>query len=148
MDDSRDRAHRAWRAAERIRRLSDDMIKVGPWGLGLDGVLAWVPGVGTVYSLGAGGLLLYEATQAGASRATLARMAAWLAADSAFSGVPVIGWAIDTFFRGHRMAALTLQKDVERRHGAPEALEAWGLGGGGPAGRPGMRDVTPGRRQG
>ncbi|WP_334163717.1 DUF4112 domain-containing protein [Phenylobacterium sp.] len=144
MNDSRDRAHRAWRAADRIRRLSDDMIKVGPWGLGLDGVLAWVPGVGTVYSLGAGGLLLYEATQAGASRATLTRMAAWLAADSAFSGVPVIGWAIDTFFRGHRMAALALQKDIERRHGAPELAEGGGLA----AGDAPMRDVTPGRRPG
>jgi len=145
MDDTRNRAHRAWRAAERIRRLSDDMIKVGPWGLGLDGVLAWAPGVGTVYSLGAGGLLLYEAAQAGASRGTLARMAAWLAADSAFSGVPVIGWAIDTFFRGHRMAALTLQKDIERRHGAPEPVEGWGFPRGGATPGQEMRDVTPGR---
>jgi hypothetical protein len=135
-DVTRDRAHRAWRAADRIRRLSDDMIKIGPWGLGLDGVLAWAPGVGTVYSLGAGGLLLYEAHQSGASKATLGRMAAWLAADTAFSGVPLVGWAIDTFFRGHRMAAKILQRDIEHRYGRPPADEAGYVGNR-------MRDVTP-----
>lgn len=129
----RDRAHRAWRTAQSVRQLSDEMIRIGPWSLGLDGVLAWIPGVGTVYSLGAGGYLLYEAAQVGASKATLGRMAAWLAADSALSGVPVIGWAIDTFFRGHRMAAMALQKDIERRFGRP-------LGA-----APGdLRNVTPG----
>jgi hypothetical protein len=95
------------------------MIKVGRWGVGLDGILAWIPGVGSVYSLGAGGYLLYEAYQAGASKATLGKMAGWLAADSALSGVPIVGWAIDTFFRGHRMAAKVLQKDVEHRFGRP-----------------------------
>jgi hypothetical protein len=134
---SRERAHRAWRSAHRIRKLSDEMVKIGPWGLGLDGVLAWVPAVGTIYSLGAGGLLLYEATQAGASKATMGRMAAWLAADSALSGVPLVGWAIDTFFRGHRMAARALQRDIEKRHGRPEIVDDWS-----PAG---LRDVTPGR---
>jgi len=116
--------------------MSDEMFQVGPWGVGLDGLLAWVPGVGTIYSLGAGGYLLYEASQCGASKSTLGRMAAWLAADSAFSGVPVIGWAIDTFFRGHRMAAKILQKDIELRHGRPldeKDLEA-------------LRNVTPQRR--
>ncbi len=122
-----ERAHRAWRTAQRIRGLSDELIKIGPWSLGLDGVLAWVPGVGTVYSLGVGGYLLYEATQAGASKATLGKMAAWLAADSALSGVPVVGWAMDTFFRGHRMAAVALQADIEARFGQPleAAPDAW-----------------------
>ena len=73
---TRDRAHQAWRTAQRIRGLSDEMFKVGPWGVGLDGILAWIPGVGTVYSLGAGGYLLYEAAQAGASKSTLGKMAA------------------------------------------------------------------------
>ena len=133
MDDmTRDRAHQAWRTAQRVRGLSDEMFKVGPWGVGLDGMLAWIPGVGTVYSLGAGGYLLYEAAQAGASKSTLGKMAAWLAADTAFSGVPLVGWAIDTFFRGHRMAAIALQTDIERRFGRPIETELDGL-----------RNVTP-----
>ena len=99
--------------------LSDRVIGVGPWGLGVDGVLAWVPVAGTVYSVGAAALLLSEAFRAGASRPTLLRMAAYLGLDSAASGVPLIGWAVDTLFTGHAFAARALQKDIERRHGRP-----------------------------
>lgn len=119
MDSQTERAHTAWRRAERIRKLSDRLIGVGPWGLGIDGVLAWVPVAGTAYSLGAAGILLHEALQAGASRATLLRMAAYLGADSLSSGVPIVGWVVDTVFTGHAFAARALQKDIERRHGKP-----------------------------
>lgn len=111
------RAHRAWRSAERIKRLSDKLIGVGPVGLGIDGIIAWIPGANVVYSAGAGALLLYEATEAKASARTLARMGLYLLADSASSGVPVLGWAVDTLFPGHAMAASALQKDIEARHG-------------------------------
>lgn len=117
MDVTRERAHRAWRIAERVRRLSDRLVGIGPVGLGLDGILAWVPGAGTIYSVGAGGLLIHEAIQAGASKATLVRMGVYLAADSASSTVPIVGWAIDTLFPGHLMAARVLQKDIEKRFG-------------------------------
>ena len=119
MSDDRARAHLAWRRAERIKRLSDRIIGFGPWGLGLDGVVAWVPVAGLVYSLGAAGLLLNEAVQAGASGGTLLRMAAYLGVDSALDGVPFVGWALDTLFTGHAFAARALQKDIERRHGRP-----------------------------
>jgi hypothetical protein len=123
MDDQidRERAHRAWRNAERIKRLSDDLIKIGPWSLGLDGVLAWVPVAGTVYSLGSAGMLLYEGVKAKAAPWTLTRMATYMAINSAMSDVPVIGWAMDTLFRGQLMAANALQKDIEARHGPADA---------------------------
>ena len=117
-----ERAHRAWRNAQRIKRISDDLIKIGPWGVGLDGVLAWVPVAGTIYSLGTGGLLLFEGLKAGASAWTLTRMAAYMAANSAMSDIPVLGWAADTLFRGQLMAANALQKDIEARHGRPDAV--------------------------
>jgi hypothetical protein len=117
MESTRERAHRAWRNAERIKRLSDNLIKIGPWGLGLDGVLAWTPAAGTIYSVGTGGLLLYEGVKADASAWTLARMAAYMILNSAMSGVPVVGWAMDTLFRGQFMAASALQKDIVARWG-------------------------------
>ena len=76
MEPTRDRAERAWLNAERIKKLSDNLIRIGPWGLGLDGVLAWVPVAGTLYSVGSGDLLIYEAVQARASAWTITRMAA------------------------------------------------------------------------
>lgn len=125
MADDREKAHTAWRAAERIKRLSDRLIRLGPLGIGLDGVLAWVPVAGTAYSVGAGGLLIYHAIAAGAAAPTVARMAAYILLDSAASVPPGIGWAIDTLFPGHLMAARALQKDIEARHGASELPATW-----------------------
>ncbi|MDP3854357.1 DUF4112 domain-containing protein [Phenylobacterium sp.] len=125
MEVSKDRAHRAWRSAERIKRLSDRLVGVGPIGVGLDGVLAWVPVAGTVYSLGAGALLISEGIAVGASAPTLMRMAAYIALDSASSVPPVIGWLVDTLFPGHLMAANALQKDIEARHGPSELTDDW-----------------------
>lgn len=116
MDENR--ARTAWRRAERIKKLSDCVIGIGPFGLGMDGVLSWVPGLNAAYSLGAAALLMHSAFTGGASRATLLKMAAFLAADTAASGVPVAGWAVDTFFPGHLLAARALQKDLEGRWGA------------------------------
>jgi len=121
MESDRERAHRAWKNAERIKTLSDDLIRIGPWGIGLDGVLAWVPAAGTIYSLGTAGLLLYEGVKARAAPWTLVRMAAYMATNSVMSDVPVIGWAMDTLFRGQLMAANALQKDIVARYGRPAA---------------------------
>ncbi len=122
---TKDTAHQAWRAAERIKRLSDRLVGVGPFGLGLDGILAWVPVAGTVYSVGAGVLLIGVGLRGGASLVTLARMGAYLAFDSATSTVPVAGWAVDTLFPGHLMAAKALQKDIEARHGPSVLPDSW-----------------------
>lgn len=145
MTEASQRAHQAWLHAERIRRLSDRVVAVGPLGLGLDGVLAWIPGANVAYAVGAGGLLLYSGVQAGVSAATLARMGFYLAADSALSSVPVAGWAVDTFFPGHLLAAKALQRDIEKRHGKPAKVlpKGWGRLNFGFGGRR-MRNVTPG----
>lgn len=122
---SREAAHRAWRVAERVKRLSDDLIPLGPFGIGLDGVLAWVPGANVLYSVGAGAILMYEGVRGGVSGFTLVRMGLYLTANSAMAEVPIIGWAMDTLFRGHFMAARALQKDVERRFGPAEMGAEW-----------------------
>jgi len=116
----RGRAHRAWKSAETIKGLSDRLVGIGPFGLGLDGVLSWVPGVGPLYSLGAGGLLLFHAVSARASLQTLARMLIYVAADTATDAVPIAGSVVDMLFPGHLMAARALQKDIEARHGPPD----------------------------
>jgi hypothetical protein len=46
-------------------------------------------------------------------------MSLYLGFDSVSSGVPFVGWAVDTLFPGHALAARALQKDIERRHGRP-----------------------------
>lgn len=119
-DSKRARAHRAWKSADTIKRLSDRLIGIGPFGLGLDGVLSWVPVVGPLYSMGAGGLLLIHGMSSGASFFTLLRMLAYVAVDTATDAVPIAGSMVDTLFPGHLMAAKALQKDIEARHGLPD----------------------------
>ena len=122
--DRRAKAHRAWRSAETIKGLSDRLIGLGPFGLGLDGVLSWVPGVGPLYSVGAGALLVFNAISAGASLSTVARMLAYVLADTATDAVPFAGSVVDMLFPGHLMAAKALQKDIEARHGLPDDVAA------------------------
>jgi hypothetical protein len=111
-----------WSNVEGVKKLSDRAVGIGPFGIGLDGLLTWIPVVGTVYSVGAAGWLLVQAVKAKATPGTLMRMVGYLGLDSATSAigeVPVVGLAgdaIDFFFPGHLMAAKALQKDIESTH--------------------------------
>lgn len=101
---------------ETWKKLSDRVVGIGPFGIGLDGILTWIPGVGGIYSVAAGGWLLIQGLRARASPATLLRMAAYVAVDSVTSELFLVGDAVDFFFPGHLMAAKALQKDIESTH--------------------------------
>lgn len=123
---SKERAHSAWRSAESVKKLSDRVIGFGPFGVGLDGLLTWIPGAGVVYSAGASTFLLYTAARAGVSRGAIARMAGYLGLDFLLTIVPVPGVSelIDMLWQGHLLAARSMQRDIEARHGAPEGVES------------------------
>ena len=109
-----------WSNVEGVKKLSDRAVGIGPFGIGLDGLLTWIPVVGTVYSLGAAGWLLVQAARAKATPGTLLRMISYLGLDSATTAVgEVIPFApdvVDLLFPGHLMAAKALQKDIESTH--------------------------------
>ena len=111
-----------WSNVEGIKKLSDRAIGIGPLGIGLDGLLTWIPLVGTAYSVGASGWLLIQAVNAKATPSTLFRMIGYLGLDSATSAVgeiPLVGLAgdaVDFLFPGHLLAAKALQKDIESTH--------------------------------
>jgi hypothetical protein len=105
-----------WSNVEGLKKLSDRAIGVGPFGVGMDGLLTWVPVVGTVYSVGAAGWLLTQAVRAKAPPATLARMVGYLGVDTVTGEVPLLGDAVDFFFPGHLLAAKALQKHIETTH--------------------------------
>jgi hypothetical protein len=114
-----ERQHRIWRQANLIKKVSDRWVGLGPVGVGLDTFLAFVPGAGVVYSLGAGGLLIAHAIRSKASNGTIARMAAYMLIDAGTDTVPIVGWAVDALFPGQLLAAKALQRDIEKRFGAP-----------------------------
>lgn len=118
---SRERAHSAWKSAETIKKLSDRVVGFGPFGIGVDGLLTWIPGAGLIYSGGAAIYLFILAIRSEASMGTITKMAGFLGLDVALSGVPIPGAAdlVDMLWQGHLMAANSLQKDIEARHGVP-----------------------------
>ena len=109
-----------WSNVEGIKKLSDRAVGLGPFGVGLDGLLTWIPVVGTAYSVGASGWLLMQAARAKASPATIVRMIGYLGLDSATTAVgevvPFAPDVVDFFFPGHLLAAKALQKDIETTH--------------------------------
>ncbi|WP_292228209.1 DUF4112 domain-containing protein [Brevundimonas sp.] len=105
-----------WSNVEGIKKLSDRVIGFGPFGVGMDGLLTWVPIVGTVYTVGTGGWLMWQGLRAKATPATLARMAAYMAVDAATGTVPIAGDVVDTFFPGQLLAAGAPQKHIESTH--------------------------------
>lgn len=107
---------KVWSRVEGVRKLSDRVIKIGPWGVGMDGLLTWIPLVGAAYGIGAGALLMISAFQAKASSKTLAKMTFYLVTDVVTGEVPVVGDVVDFFFIGHQFAGKTLQKEIESTH--------------------------------
>ena len=105
-----------WSNVEGVKKLSDRVIGIGPFGMGLDAMLTWVPVVGTAYTVGTGGWLMLQAVRAKATPATLARMGAYMAIATATGTVPIAGDIVDTFFPGQLMAARALQKHIESTH--------------------------------
>ena len=106
-----DRAHAAIR---RIGDLSDNLVGVGPFGVGLDGLLAWVPIVGTVYSVGAGAVLLLQGWRAHVAPERLAVAAAIMGLRTLVGEVPILGDVVVDLVRGHRYSARLLQRGIER----------------------------------
>jgi len=111
----------ARRAIERIGKLSDNIVGVGPFGIGIDGILAWVPVVGDLYSLSAGGMLLVLGMRVHAPLHVLLQVASLIGIRSLIGAAaipllgplyPAAGAAVD-LFRGHKMSAELLVKTID-----------------------------------
>jgi hypothetical protein len=99
----------------RIRSLSDRVVGVGPLGIGMDGLLSWIPGAGVLYSAGAGAILVAQGARARLPGGKLALMSAILAFDTLLDVLPnPVTAVIDTFFTGHKWSANILLGHMDR----------------------------------
>jgi hypothetical protein len=123
---------------ERVGRLSDNIVKLGPFGVGVGGVLAWVPVLGPLYSFGAGLVLLGLGVRARAPLSALAPAFVILAARTLGESVVDVAGAIPflsipgdvaiDLFRAHKWSADMLIKAIDdtryvegRRHASNPA---------------------------
>jgi hypothetical protein len=123
----------ARRGIARIGKLSDNIVGIGPFGIGIDGILAWIPGLGDLYSVAAGGLLLFLGLRARVPVLALVEVAGLVGLRSViglgaelFAFLPIYaaaGAAVD-LFRGHKMSADLLIKAIDKTHYVAASREA------------------------
>ena len=104
-----------------VGRLSDSLINVGPFSLGLDGVLAWVPGLGDLYSTLAGGFIVVQGARAGVPFPVLGGAALLIGCRTLVGAVPVAGSAFADVFTAHKWAAAMIVRAIDHRVGDPIA---------------------------
>ncbi len=106
-------------------RLSDGLLRLGPLRLGLDGVLAWIPGVGDVYSAGMAAFILAQGVRARVSAPVLLRAAGLMGARTLVGAVPLAGAAAADLFTAHRWAARMIVAAIDQQAGEPRRAPEW-----------------------
>ena len=106
-----------------VGRLSDGLIHVGPWSLGLEGVLSWIPGLGEIYGGGAAAFIIWQGIQAKVPVQTLVAAGAMMGARTLVSAIPVAGAIAADIFTTHRMAARMVIAAIDRRLGPLAPVE-------------------------
>jgi hypothetical protein len=81
--------------------LMDESIPIGPWKIGLDGLLGLIPGVGDMAGAGVSVLLIGRAMQAGISRSAVTRMVINVATDSLIGSLPFVGDLFDFAYKAN-----------------------------------------------
>ena len=102
-----------------VGRLSDSIVRLGPFSLGIDGVLSWIPAVGEIYSVSAGAFILVQGARAGVPASVLARAALVLGVRTLGDVVPLAGPLFADVFTAHKWAANMVVRAIDQRLGAP-----------------------------
>jgi Domain of unknown function (DUF4112) len=100
-----------------VGRLSDSIVRFGPFSLGIDGVLSWIPGVGEAYSVLAGGFIVLQGARAGVPLPVLAGAVAILGFRTVASAVPIAGSVFSDVFTAHRWASRMVVRSIDRKLG-------------------------------
>jgi hypothetical protein len=99
----------------KVGALSDALFHLGPFSIGLDGILDWVPGVGEFYSLAAGGFLLVQGVRAKVGAGTLIVAATLMGARAVITAVPLAGPLAADLLTTHKWSAKLIARAIERR---------------------------------
>jgi hypothetical protein len=106
--------HHARQSIARVGKLADSLVRFGPFGIGLDGLLTWIPFVGAAYSIGAGAALIGYGLRARAPVTSLVQVLMIVLARSGVGEVPLAGQIAVDLFRGHKWAADLLVKAIDQ----------------------------------
>ncbi len=102
-------------SVDRMGRLSDSVVRVGPMSLGLDGVLSWIPGVGELYSAGAAVFLISQGLRARVDTGTLVVCGALMASRTAITAIPLAGPLASDLLTMHKWSARLIVAAIDRK---------------------------------
>jgi hypothetical protein len=97
-----------------VGRLSDSLVRFGPFRLGLDGVLSWIPGVGEIYSTGAAAFIIVQGVRARVPVHVLVACAALMGSRTVVSAVPLAGPLAADLFLAHRLSANMVVRAIDK----------------------------------
>jgi hypothetical protein len=107
---------------ERIAWLMDRSIPIGPYRIGLDGILGLLPGGGDFLGALVSGMIVVRAIQTGLPKSAVARMMANLAIDAVLGTVPIVGDIFDFAFKANVRNLEIFRSATARRR---EPLRDW-----------------------
>lgn len=96
-----------------VGRLSDSLVRLGPFRLGVDGVLSWIPGVGEAYSMIAGAFIIIQGLRAGVPAHILIICAGLMASRTTVSAIPFAGPVAADLFTAHRWSAKLVVRAID-----------------------------------
>ena len=103
------------RSVDRMGRLSDNLVRLGPFSLGLDGVLSWIPIAGEIYSAAAAAIILTQGARARVPLTTLLLAAALMGGRTVIIAIPVAGPLVADLLTLHRLSARLIVAAIDRR---------------------------------
>lgn len=103
------------RSVELIGRLSDGLLRVGPFRLGAEAALAWIPGIGEVYGSAAAIFLLVQGLRAGAPLRILVACAALMFGRTLIAAAPVVGPLAADALALHGLSARLIVRAIDTR---------------------------------
>lgn len=90
---------------------------------GLDVILDFIPGVGSIAAGGLGAWMLWEARNLGMSKWQMSRMGANIGVDTLLGMIPFIGAIPDFFFRSNTRNLRIIKRHLDRHHPATVTLD-------------------------
>ena len=126
------------RSVKRVGKLSDGLVRLGPFRLGADAALSWIPGVGELYSGAAAIFLLVQGTRARVPLSTLVLAGALMGGRTLITAIPLAGPAAADLMALHGLSARLIARAIDKRIAANGATgdavgpdgRPWGWRGG------------------
>lgn len=101
------------RGVATVGRFSDGLLRVGPFRLGAEAALAWIPVVGEAYGAAAAAFLIAQGARAGVPLTTLVACAALMAGRTLISAAPVAGPLAADMLALHGVSARLIVKAID-----------------------------------